>query len=369
MRIAYISLHWPRPKTSSIGKKIDLQTGIWRSSGHEVRFFSHMHPYDNPAGLVEGDYFIYQLQGRGLLSTETSRMRAMGRLIRELEAYQPDIIYLRWGMYVHPLKRIFRIAPVVVEVNTNDVIEHHLLGMTKSVYNRLTRAITLQSADGHLFPTHELSELQVFTRFNRPFRVISNGIDITKVKPIPAPTNPVPHLVFIGTPGMPWHGVDKLVPLAERFTDILIDIVGYDEIPGHPALPPNLHLHGLLEGAGYDRILEQADAAIGSMSLHCNHMQEAAPLKVRDCAARGIPCILPYRDTDLDDLDTPCILKIPNSPENILQAGQQVHDFVHAMRGKRLERHLVEPRIDAREKEGQRLAFIDAILEKQPASQ
>ena len=32
--------------------------------------------------------------------------------------------------------------------------------------------------------------------------------------------------MFIGTPGMPWHGEDKLVSLAERFPDILIDIVG-----------------------------------------------------------------------------------------------------------------------------------------------
>ena len=92
-------------------------------------------------------------------------------------------------------------------------------------------------------------------------------------------------------------------------------------------------------------------------------------MKVRDCAARGIPCILPYRDTDLDDLDTPCILKIPNSPDNILQAGKQVHDFVHAMRRKRLERHLVEHRIDAREKECQRLAFMGSILGKHPAIQ
>jgi len=366
MRIAYISLHWPRPKTSGIGKKIDQQTGIWRSRGHEVRFFSHMHHYPgDPEGLVNGETFIYSIrQGTwGLMGTELDRMRAMKRLIQQLEKYQPDIIYLRWGMYVHPLKQIFQIAPVVVEVNTNDIEEHRLLGISKSLYNQLTRAITLKLATGHVFATHELSQLAVFSRFKRPYRVVSNGIDLKKAKLIAAPSNLVPHLVFIGTPGMPWHGVEKLVDLGNRFNDIIIDIIGYEDIQGIPAVPSNIHLHGYLEGREFDQLLKQADAAIGTLSLYHKDMEEAAPLKIRDCISRGIPCILPYRDTDLDDISTPCILKIPNTPDNIRQGGQQIHDFIHAMRGKRVERRLVENRIDAEEKEIQRLEFFAWILE------
>jgi hypothetical protein len=264
-------------------------------------------------------------------------------------------------MYVHPLKDVFRIAPTAVEVNTNDVKEHRLLGVTKSLYNRLTRAIPLKSAAGHVFATHELAQQGVFARFKRPFRVISNGIDLELVKPVLAPNNSVPHLVFTGTPGMPWHGVEKLVELGRRFEDIIIDIVGYEEIPGMAALPANIRLHGFLEGGAYERVLEQADAAIGTLSLYLKEMDEAAPLKIRDCVARGIPCILPYRDTDLDDLATACTLKIPNTPENIDQCGQQIHDFIQAMRGKRMARELVENRIDAREKEKQRLDFFKWI--------
>jgi hypothetical protein len=58
MRIAYISLHWPRPAASSIGKKIIQQTSAWLEAGHQVKFFSHMHTYEKPEGLVEGSYFI-----------------------------------------------------------------------------------------------------------------------------------------------------------------------------------------------------------------------------------------------------------------------------------------------------------------------
>ncbi len=126
MRIAYISLHWPRPAASSIGKKIIQQTAAWREAGHEVKFFSHMHPPQNPEPLVEGSRFIYEIEKGWLggLKAETNRIEAAAELIRSVAAYRPDVIYLRWAMYVYPIRRLFRIAPVVVEINTYDVREH-----------------------------------------------------------------------------------------------------------------------------------------------------------------------------------------------------------------------------------------------------
>ena len=54
MRIAYVSLHWPRPAASSIGKKIIKQTTAWRDAGHEVKFFSHMHSLQDRIVLLDG---------------------------------------------------------------------------------------------------------------------------------------------------------------------------------------------------------------------------------------------------------------------------------------------------------------------------
>ncbi len=39
MRIAYVSLHWPRTLVSGVGKKIARQISAWTAAGHEVQFF------------------------------------------------------------------------------------------------------------------------------------------------------------------------------------------------------------------------------------------------------------------------------------------------------------------------------------------
>ena len=134
-------------------------------------------------------------------------------------------------------------------------------------------------------------------------RVISNGIDLSAFQPLDAPNNETPRLVFIGTPGYSWHGVDKLVELARTFPDLHIDIVGYDQLPEHEPLPPNLTLHGYLNADGYRKVMAGCDLAISTLALYRKGMEEACPLKTRECLAYGLPMVLPYVDTDLKDLN------------------------------------------------------------------
>ncbi len=362
MRIAYVSLHWPRPAAGSIGKKINQQTAAWREAGHQVQFFSHMHSSQNLDTLIDGSRFIYE-NGKGGFRTELNRCKAAAALIQSVEAYHPEVIYLRWAMYVYPIQRLFRVAPVVVEINTHDVREHQLLGTAHTIYNRLTRGVILGGAAAHIFATDELMNLPDFAKFHKPGMVVTNSADLKTTPFYPAPNNTPPRLVFIGTPGMAWHGVDKLVDLANAFPDLMIDIVGISEIEGISDLPANLILHGFLEGDEYEAVLANADAAIGTLSLHIKGMQEAATLKIRDCAARGIPCILPYRDTDFTDADARVFLHIPNTIDNIKTHGQAVHDFVMRARGQRVSRDLVINRIDSRIKEVQRLTFFQKVIE------
>jgi hypothetical protein len=364
MRIAYISLHWPRPSDSSIGKKVIQQTAAWRKAGHEVKFYSHMHSQPNQEALVEGIHLIYEVEKGWLggLKTEVNRINAAKRLIQSVAAYRPDVIYLRWAMYVYPIQRLFRLAPIVVEINTNDVKEHQLLGRMHSLYNRLSRGIILGMASGHIFATNELMNAPEFSKYHKPGIVVTNAIDLQSTPVYPAPNNTPPHLVFIGTPGMAWHGVDKLVELARTFPDLMIDIVGINEIENDTDLPANLILHGFLKGAAYEAVLAGADAAIGTLSLHIKGMEEAATLKIRDCAARGIPCILPYRDPDFAGLDNRLFLQIPNTVDNIKTHGKAIHDFVMQARGQRVMRKMIAGRIDSKTKETQRLDFFQKVI-------
>ena len=369
MRIAYISLHWPRTVASSVGQKIARQMASWRAAGHEVSFFSHMHTMKEEQELVRGKYFVYA-QHHGLVGrirTEFSRMHAAKELVEAVKAYQPELIYLRWSMYVYPIHRLMDIAPVVVEINTNDVEEHRLLGALPNIYNRLTRGLLLGGAVGHIYPTEEIRCLSAFRKFHKSSVVVTNGLDLSSTPYYPAPKNRQPHLVFIGTPHMPWHGVDKLAALAKNFPTLIIDILGISEIPGIDTLPENLRLHGYLRGVEYENILARADAAIGTLALHRKGMNEAAALKVRDCVARGIPCILPYIDTDLSELESEFFLQIPNKEDNIQTHGKAIHDFVFAMRGRRVPRELIFERIDISVKEAQRLEFFQRVIEESKA--
>lgn len=336
----------------------------WQKAGHQVEFFSHMHPLQRSEKLVKGNYFIYE-QAHGFLArvkTELLRIRAAKKLVAAVREYKPDLIYLRWSMFVYPLHRLFRFAPTAVEINTNDVEEHKLLGLIFDIYNRLTRGLLLNRAAGHVYATNEMPELAVFKKFHKPGIVVTNSLDLKTTPFYPAPNNDPPHLLFIGTPGMPWHGEIKLVQLAESFPDLVIDILGIDRIDGLNRLPANIQLHGFLQDDEYESILANADAAIGTLSLHKKGMDEAATFKIRDCAARGIPCVLPYFDTDFSVLDSGFFLQIPNRADNIQTHGQAIRDFVFAMRGMRVPRELIFDKMDSGIKEAERLRFFSQLL-------
>lgn len=366
MRIAYITLHWPRRKDSGIGRKIEEQLNHWQGSGHVVQFFSHRTPVDDPSRLVDGFSSEYETPGGfgGKLMTEFNRCRAISPMVKAVSNFSPDIIYLRWSMYVYPSHRLFNIAPVVVEINTDDVSQHEMLGKVYSFYNRVTRRIYLSRAAGLVYASHELQNSRSFLPYRRPGIVISNGIDLSKNLPCPAPQNDRPRLGFIGTPDLAWQGVDKIVRLAELCPDIDIDVIGYDRLPGQNRSQSNLFFHGYLNKDQSRQVLSTVDAGLGTVALHRKAMEEASSLKTREYLAYGIPIIVPYRDTDLDDLNIDTILRIPNSEDTIEKNYSTIRDFVYRMRGKRVARTDIFSRIDVQVKEEQRLAFFENCMNR-----
>lgn len=364
MKIAYVTLHWSRTANSGIGMKMARQMDFWQSEGHSVTCYMHTHEVQNLRNLVPGEYFFYRSAPNILTIPfrETSRMMALKKLIKKVISDKPDVIYLRWGMYSIPLKILFQQIPVIVEINTNDLLEHRLLGFLLNLYNKLTRSIVLSRAAGLVFTSNELAVDSTFSLFTKQRVVISNGIDLDAHPTLPAPKTATPHLVFIGTPDLPWQGVEKLVKLAQIFPDISIDIVGCKTIPGTTIVPRNLKLHGYLVKKDYEKILANATAAIGTLSLYEKGMQEASPLKVRECAAYGIPLILPYKDTDLHGQKCDAILELPNTEDNITENAQRIHDFLYRMQERRLERKIIYPLLDIKQKELARLNFFRSFI-------
>jgi hypothetical protein len=359
MRIAYISLHWPRTRNTGVGKKIQGQVTAWRARGHEARLFMHTFRHEPVSDLIEAEVFPYE--ARGKLQTEISRIRATQALVKAIKAYRPDVIYLRYGIYVYPAHRLMRIAPVIEEINTNDLTQHEDLGGLYSLYNRLTRGLFLRRVRGLVTVSRELELSPAFASYHKPTRTIANGIDLDAFPQLPAPANETPRLVFIGSPGYAWHGIDKLVEFARQYRDLQLDIVGYDKLPELGPLPENLKLHGYLRSEEYKQVLAGADVAVSSLALHRIQLEEASPLKSRECLALGLPLVIAYVDTDLSDGDHDFLLKIPNKEDNIQTHGEAIQAFAHRMRGCRADRAILERCISSAAKETQRLEFFDIL--------
>jgi len=358
MRIAYVSLHWPRTRNSGVGKKIQSQVAAWNALGHESRLFMHTSRRELQSDLIEADYFFYSISG--MLKTEVNRIIAMQKMISAIRAYRPDVIYLRYGIYVYPAHLLMSIAPVVEEINTNDLTQHEGLGRIYSMYNRLTRGIFLRNVRGLVAVSRELAVTPAFAGYRKPTCVIANGIDLNSFPQLPAPANYIPRLAFIGSPGYPWHGVDKLVTLARLIPDIELDIIGYSELPSFEPLPENITLHGYLALQEYQNVLASADAAISTLALHRKQMEEASPLKSRECLAFGLPLVLAYIDTDLDGLGCDFLLNIPNREDNIQTHARQIRGFAYRMRGVRVTHDQIF-NLDQAGKELDRMIFLSHL--------
>lgn len=360
MRIAYVSLHWLRTLNSGVGKKIQRQIVAWENAGHEVKFFMHAAKREDEAPLVPGEIVYYTESGK--LINELKRISAIYPLLKAVQAFHPDLIYIRYGMYVYPVHRLAEIAPMVEEITTNDLSQHSGLGFLYGIYNRMTRGILIRNSSGLVCLSHELAHAPFNIKYQKPTAVIGDGVDMKHIQPLPAPKNEKPKIAFIGSPGSIWQGVDKLPFLARACPDLEIHVIGYSDLGKGIEIPNNLYLYGYLDTEAYQHVLAGMDCAIGSLALHRIQLNESSPLKTRECLALGLPMILPYCDTDLDRLETDFLLKIPNTENNVQTYAKDIREFAYRMRGRRVNRaQIAHLHQDVKEK--QRLLFFQKVLE------
>ena len=319
MRIAYLC-YWDLAAGDGVARKIEGQTRLWREAGHEVEVIS-IRP------------------GR--------RQQETGRAIAAVEAARPDLLYLRYDLFLPAVWRLIRRVPAVVEVNTDDRAELRFRRRAARAYNAWNRRQILGAAAGVVCVTRELAG-----RFREPVVVVSNGADPEAVPELPAPANDRMRAVFAGTPRIAWHGVDRLLELAQLLPEVDFDLVG----PEVTKAPPNVTAHGTLYGDPYWAVLGRADLAFGSFSLERAGLREASPLKVREYLLAGLPTVIGYDDTDFPG-ELPWYLARYEGPD-------QVRGFLDRVRGRRAPRDELVPRLSWRPKEIARLAFFDRVLKK-----
>ena len=346
MRIAYLA-HINDGRGSGVVAKLAAQVDRWRREGHTVRLFVATADVDDSWHGVLGDATVSRYGG------PVSRLRIMTALVRGIRAFRADLLYLRQDLFYPPMLWFPAHVPVVIEVNTDDLAEAALGSRIRQRYHAWTRRFLLRRAAAFVFVTAELSRLPSFARTTARREVISNGIDLAAYPVLPPVADGPPSIVFVGTSGQSWHGIDKLETLAGLRPEWRVDVVGIED-PGDSV--KNIRWHGPLERAAVLTVLASADVGIGTLALHRKSMDEASPLKVREYLAVGLPVLYGYRDPDADDLQ-PFVLKIANTPTNVVDELDRIDGFVHGARGSRVPRARVA-QIDTSVKEGQRLALF-----------
>ncbi|HEY0444518.1 MAG TPA: hypothetical protein VGC90_09870 [Candidatus Limnocylindrales bacterium] len=352
MRIAYFG-HVNGGSQSGVFRKIVEQVDRWRIEGHTVRAFIATRDDTETWRSALGQPLVARYDG------PLSRLRAMTRLVAGVRRFEPDVLYVRWDLFYPPMLWFPR-APLALEINTDDVAEYALGRRVRELYNRATRGILMRRARAMVFVTQELSGAAAFRRYHGRHLVVTNGIDLRSFPSLAAPDNPRPRLVFVGSAGQPWQGVDKVVTLAALRPDWGIDVVGISS-PEREATP-NITWHGSLDRPDVLRVLARADAAIGTLALHRKGLSEASPLKVREYLAVGIPTFYGCSDPDADGLGR-FVLRIANTETNVVDEIDRIDDFVHRSRGARVPRASVG-HIDRAEKERQRLALLAEIASR-----
>ena len=358
LRIAYVCRYDPYAN-DGVARKIASQVAAWRGDGAEVELFivgedrSGASPH---APALAGRHFLYRRPLEKLLMNL--------RLQRAVLRWRPEVVYLRYSTFLPPPGRLVRAVPTVVEVNSDDRAEYRLLTWPQRAFNTINRLIIFSGARGMACVTPELE-----ARIRRDYpdartATITNGLDALG-PPLPAPhSNERPRLVILASQPYPWHGIDKIISLAAVMKECDFDIVGPSDIRVGD-LPPNVHLHGHLSAQGCEAVLANADVALAGLAFHRIGLSQAAPLKVRDYLAHGLPVIIGYDDPDLRG--SPWFaLALPNRDENLSSSQEAIRDFVARVRGRRVTPEEVAPRIGLAAKERERLRFLAEIAGLKP---
>lgn len=296
-----------------------------------------------------------------VVAVRSSRFGIIGRLLaRELLSVQvalwrPDVIYLRHTTVSPSLLVLAAAIPTVVGGDLDDLDEFRVRSRLRYWYARVARNRLLRRARRIIVVTNELARHPALVRLGRPVSVLPNSINVADYPELPAPRNRSPRLVFIGSPGLAWAGVDKIARLASAFPSWRFDVIGPDP-EELAAAPSNLVIHGPMSKKEYLPIMAQADVAIGPLALHRKGLSEASALKVAEYLAYGIPVIIANAESAYP-AGAPFLLRLPNTESNVDGATDEVRAFVERWRGRRVSRGAISP-IDSRVVEAERLDLV-----------
>jgi len=240
------------------------------------------------------------------------------QLIEEVQKYDFDLILLRYPLASKGLLKFVSKykGRIVFEHNSKETVELRLaekeqqsvryyIEAEEKFGSRVLRNAAGITAVGNELLNYELSRVE---GKNIPGCVIANSYDVNRVKLRQPPeyNGSELRLVFVTGSPSPWVGIDLLLEGLSDYrgaTKVTLKIVGplSDKLTAmvhNCGAADKIQLTGELSGTELDACYDEAHLAIGTLAMQRVGLSEHSSLKVLEYAARGIPFVIGYEETN-----------------------------------------------------------------------
>ena len=350
--IAYI-LDWKFSPETGVGKKVLEQVNAWNSYGLQTELIVSTHKRYFKRWL-EQDLPIKVYSYSGIITRGKARNDALkyAKQDKDVKAF-----YVRFGIFSLPLIFSMFRNKLIIELNFKGYNEYKRRSFFLYWYLRSTRKFIFRKCVGACAVTYEIcNEFKAVTKSRVNSGVFPNSINLQNVETLPPNLNKEINLVFIGSPGQIWHGVDRVIQLAEVLKTYKFHVIG-PKPPQKAHSCNNLVFTGELYGAELVKYLANMDIGISSLAMERNNLNEGSPLKTREYLAYGLPVIAGYKDTAIAS-NSSYYLDLSNSAWPLTSENRiRIENFVGIWKGKRVPRNLLDS-IDSAVVEKNRVEFI-----------
>jgi len=358
MKVLHFS-QWTPSLTCGVTRKIVEQCEAWIAQGVDAR--AVMLSVSGVAANVTLPPFVTVVSpsGRGpsgLVARYLTKVALIGHVAKVVRDFDPDVTYAR--RFTWAPGYLWAIAPgkLVIEVNTNDRSESESYPIAKRLLYRSALRRMTRRADGFVVVTPDL--MQTLEGSHAPSTVIGNGISPNRFPAtVAAHSRAKMAVAFVGTPGQPWHGIDRVLLLAKAMPWVEFHIVG-PERDSHSA-PVNVVFHGSL---GYEQLIgvySKCSVGLGSLALERVGMSYSSSLKVREYLACGMGVILETPDADLEGLQG--VRLVPWCEDWVSRAIAAIEDICSQRSGASFRENALQ-RCSTAIVESRRLEFIRGVL-------
>ena len=195
------------------------------------------------------------------------------------------------------------------EIDELKLIRKGWKGKLASLVETVTGKVAISNSKAIVGVTDEIANYENSARhLNKKTFSYPNGIDIASVSlAVDKREKDVVNIAFICGTFSEWHGLDLLIDAVNNKNDqipsIIIHLIGrlneqyIESIEGNSCFV----VHGVMNKDGYLKVIEKCDAALGSLAMFRQNLNEGATLKVREMLALGIPVYSTHIDTSLQN--------------------------------------------------------------------